>query len=181
MGLFVESEKTVMTTIEVPCLTIRQPWAGFVMMGQKPVENRTWSHGYCGPLLIHSSRVHQFPNPPFMYYQMAGISPDDVSDVSPKYTYRDRPEFQCGVILGVAIKGPCEFRPRQEPPSRWHDRGMRWWPLRSPVMFVRPIRYSGRLGIFEVEIDAATRLTKGGTLADYITYAESRAEEACQR
>ena len=171
-----------MTTIELPCLTIRQPWAGFVMLGKKPVENRTWLHRYCGPMLIHSGRVHQYPNPPFTYYQMAGISPDHVSDVAPKFTYRDWPEFQCGVILGVVIKDACVFRPSQNPPSRWHDRGMRWWPLRAPVMFERPIRYSGQLGIFQVEIDRATRLVKGGTLADYINYAENRrTEEACRQ
>jgi|694.fasta_scaffold58428_4 hypothetical protein len=35
-------------------LTIRQPWAGMVMEGNKKIENRGWETDYRGPLLIHT-------------------------------------------------------------------------------------------------------------------------------
>jgi hypothetical protein len=36
-------------------LTVRQPWAWLLLHG-KPVENRTWSTNYCGPLVIHAAK-----------------------------------------------------------------------------------------------------------------------------
>jgi hypothetical protein len=37
-------------------LTIRQPWASLIIAGIKDVENRTWSTGYRGELVIHAGR-----------------------------------------------------------------------------------------------------------------------------
>lgn len=43
-------------------LTIRQPFALLIVDGIKPVENRTWSTNYRGPLLIHAaSKPHDIP------------------------------------------------------------------------------------------------------------------------
>jgi hypothetical protein len=35
-------------------LSVRQPWAGLIVEGVKPVENRTWATRYRGPLAIHA-------------------------------------------------------------------------------------------------------------------------------
>ena len=35
-------------------LTIRQPWAWAIARGHKPVENRSWTTPYRGPLAIHA-------------------------------------------------------------------------------------------------------------------------------
>lgn len=40
----------------VPALTMTQPWAQFVAVGEKYVETRPWSTGYRGPLAIHSAK-----------------------------------------------------------------------------------------------------------------------------
>lgn len=43
-------------------LTIRQPFALLIVDGIKPIENRTWSTNYRGPLLIHAaSKPHDIP------------------------------------------------------------------------------------------------------------------------
>lgn len=45
-----------------PALTIRQPYAWLIVAGIKPVENRTWSTTYRGPLLIHAgTKMHDHP------------------------------------------------------------------------------------------------------------------------
>ncbi len=36
-------------------LSIRQPWAHFIVQGSKNIENRSWSTSYRGPFLIHAS------------------------------------------------------------------------------------------------------------------------------
>ena len=38
-------------------ISIRQPFALFVVKGLKPVENRNWASTYRGPLLIHAART----------------------------------------------------------------------------------------------------------------------------
>lgn len=37
-------------------LSVRQPWASLLAWGLKPVENRTWSTRFRGPVLIHASK-----------------------------------------------------------------------------------------------------------------------------
>lgn len=43
-------------TLPRVALSIRQPWAYFVVNGFKDVENRTWRTEYRGPVLIHASQ-----------------------------------------------------------------------------------------------------------------------------
>jgi hypothetical protein len=40
----------------VRTLTIRQPWAEWIITGEKDVENRTWSTSHRRPLGIHAGR-----------------------------------------------------------------------------------------------------------------------------
>lgn len=37
-------------------LSIRQPWAHLIIHG-KPIENRSWSTTYRGPLLLHAAKA----------------------------------------------------------------------------------------------------------------------------
>jgi hypothetical protein len=38
----------------VAALTVRQPWADALLFGGKDVENRSWSSGYRGVLVVHA-------------------------------------------------------------------------------------------------------------------------------
>ncbi|MEY8000229.1 ASCH domain-containing protein [Clostridium sp. Mt-5] len=37
-------------------LTIRQPWASLIALGEKHIETRSWKTNYRGPLLIHAGK-----------------------------------------------------------------------------------------------------------------------------
>lgn len=37
-------------------ISVWQPWAWLIVYGYKPVENRTWSLTYKGPLVIHAGK-----------------------------------------------------------------------------------------------------------------------------
>lgn len=37
-------------------LTIRQPWASLIALGEKHIETRSWKTKYRGPLLIHAGK-----------------------------------------------------------------------------------------------------------------------------
>ena len=40
-------------------ISVTRTWAHLLVAGVKPVENRTWRTDYCGPLLIHASKIVQ--------------------------------------------------------------------------------------------------------------------------
>ena len=37
-------------------ITILQPYALLIALGEKHIETRGWQSGYCGPLLIHAGK-----------------------------------------------------------------------------------------------------------------------------
>ena len=41
-------------------ITICQPYAELIILGVKPVENRTWQAGHRGPLLIHAGKSREW-------------------------------------------------------------------------------------------------------------------------
>jgi len=47
------------TEMKLPVLTLRQPWAGLVVLGKKTVENRSWRPEFPLPfkLLIHAGKT----------------------------------------------------------------------------------------------------------------------------
>ena len=40
----------------LPCLSVRQPWAHFIVAGLKPIENRNWRAAFRGRVLVHASK-----------------------------------------------------------------------------------------------------------------------------
>jgi hypothetical protein len=56
-------------------LSIMQPWASLVVMGQKRIETRSWNTKYRGPLLIHASlkKVKVFEGLYDLLYQLQAI------------------------------------------------------------------------------------------------------------
>ncbi len=49
-----------MPDIPVRGLTICQPWASLIALGEKRVENRKWFTDYRGPLVIHAGKSKQW-------------------------------------------------------------------------------------------------------------------------
>lgn len=47
---------TTTYTDHLLCLSIRQPFAERILLGEKRIEYRTWSTNHRGPLLIHASK-----------------------------------------------------------------------------------------------------------------------------
>ena len=42
-------------------LSIMQPWAWLICAGHKDIENRSWSTGFRGPVLIHAGKKFDVP------------------------------------------------------------------------------------------------------------------------
>lgn len=145
-------------------LSIKQPWAGFILQGQKPVENRTWMSGYVGPMLIHAGKDFD-KNVPEEIIVESEIFKMEIDEIS---------AFRTGAVVGIVWKDTC-FRAcsrsgQKVTPSIWHDPGMVWWPMKHAAPLAEPIPAKGSLSLFDFEIDPQTPLrhSKAATIAEWL-------------
>lgn len=114
------------------CLSIKQPFAWLICVGDKDVENRTWRTHYRGPLLIHAGLT---------FAKNVAFGGQDGVFLPPDFF-----EFTRGAIIGQVGLIDCVT----DHQSRWATDGCWHWVLSNPVLFGRPIPYKGRLGLFDV-------------------------------
>ena len=124
-------------SLDVPVLTIAQPYAHLIMSGIKRVENRTWNLAMRGKLWIHSAK---------------SVSRADVA------YYREAGQLEAGAVLhtgsilghvtiidSVPVKKlPAELRRQQ----REFIDGPFCFILADPVLLPAPIPARGKLGIW---------------------------------
>lgn len=133
-----------------PVLSIRQPWAWFIVNGWKPIENRTWKipQKYIDvPVLIHAGKY-------FNASEIVDIFKDvkaqeiDTSRIGRTLVSLNDIKAQCGGIVGMAVFLECvqnstSLWANQEP-GTWH-----WCIAKS-----RPLKFfpcKGMLGFFQVD------------------------------
>ncbi len=123
------------------CLSLKQPFADFVVSGKKTVELRGWNTKFRGPLLIHASM-----KPDVSSCKIRGIDPKflvtgavigkvELYDVK---KYETNEEFIRDKGKHLAINGGSDYN---------HKYG---FLLKNAVKFDKPIPLKGRLGIFDV-------------------------------
>lgn len=125
--------------------TICQPYAHLIVLGEKPIENRTWSTAYRGPLAIH-----------------AGKSRSWLGDGDGKRY----PSMAFGAIVAVADLVACLHVWSKEPwPERYaplrdheHTNGPWCFVLENVRRLETPIPCNGSLGLWIVPEDIASRL-----------------------
>lgn len=112
-------------------ISIKYPWAGFILEGKKTIELRSWRTRYRGPVLIHRSGPGG---------GIVGIA--EIADV-------------------IAIKNLDHFRSlvgQHHAPQNFYQAKLFGWVLKNarPVEFV-PCK--GRLGLWEPGAEIMSRLT----------------------
>jgi hypothetical protein len=124
----------------VKAISIRQPWAHYIITGKKPVENRIWHTSYRGSLLIHASKKFDSEG-----YYWIGRNHERLNIKLPM----PHPEtFYCGGVIGIAILQ----RLCRQHPSPWFC-GPWGWVFDKTWEFDTPVAYKGQLGIFEIHTD----------------------------
>lgn len=130
-------------------ITIRQPWAQLIVDGHKPIENRSWSTKWRGPLLIHAG----------LQYDTTARMPEGVDRDELAWTL-DRAHKRRGVHVGLVQLVDVVRRD----PSPWAQEDQCHWKLGDPISFDTPILAGGRQGVWmpgEREL-AAVRLQLEG-------------------
>lgn len=116
----------------VKALSVRQPWARLIVLGTKPVENRTWRTSHRGPLLIHASKT--FDRDGYAHLLMS----------YPRIYLPHRSRYRLGGIVGRVRLVDCV----QSHDSPWFE-GPWGWVLEDPEELPF-MSFGGRLGLFDV-------------------------------
>lgn len=107
-------------------ITICQPFAHWIITGEKLIENRTWETSYRGPLLIHAGVSRKFL-----------LEEDDVESMT------------FGAIIGICELVDCV--PLRKVKKRPHAEGPFCFLLDNVHQFPDPIPYRGQLNIYNVD------------------------------
>jgi len=122
-------------------LTICQPYAHLIAIGEKRVENRSWATSYRGPLAIHAGRSRSW------------LKRGDAE----RY-----PEMVFGGIVAVAELITC-WPKAEAPPFAWvldhvHTEGPWCWVLGNIARLHDPIMCSGARGLWTPTPEQVERL-----------------------
>lgn len=132
--------------MNTPILTVRQPWAWAIIHAGKDVENRTWSTGYRGDLLIHAGkrRPSEQDLQDFGNFVLDRRLLENLDHEGPLTLKMLRDEICVyGAIIGKVRLWGCK---RQSKSSwgvgPWH------WLLSDPEALPTPFYMPGKLGLW---------------------------------
>jgi hypothetical protein len=134
-------------------LSIRQPWAGAVALGWKPVENRTRAIHYRGDLLIHAAGqlATDFSDAVELIESITG------QEIPVLGRPNESPAWAMGAIIGVAqlrvahqgCSASC---------SPWAQQGQVHHFLSNARLLRRPVPARGRLGLWVPDADVLAQV-----------------------
>jgi hypothetical protein len=132
-------------------ITIHQPWASLITLGEKRYETRAWQTSHRGRVAIHAGR-----GLPADVRVVLGMPP--FFEVLSRHAIRDNSQLIRGAVIGVAelvdcvptetvereVAGTFEEQFGDFRPGRWA------WKMIGAVAFAEPVPYRGKLGMFDV-------------------------------
>jgi hypothetical protein len=135
----------------VKALTICQPYAHLIAIGEKTVENRTWPASYRGRLAIHAGKSR------------AWLDVDDE---------RQYPGMPFGAIVAIATLRACVRLGEIAEPwasNTEHVNGPWCWCLGDVERLKTPVPCRGAQGLFDVPADVLTRVLEVQTFGREVT------------
>jgi len=123
----------------VRCLSVRQPWAAFIVAGIKKVECRSWCTSHRGRILIHASLRRSSTCPELSEVQCA-VPPELLA--------------ARGVILGECDLADCREATQEDRDAALCDidDGIFAWVLKNARAFRDLIPLKGKLGLFNISL-----------------------------
>jgi hypothetical protein len=133
------------------CLTIRQPWATLIALGEKQLETRSWRTSYRGELAIHAG----------MTVDKAACRLEPYRSVLAQHGLT-ADNLPTGMIIAVSrLDACCEVTPELAQQG-WpggneyvfgdYAEGRFAWKLEQVVPLVHPVPAKGRLGFWEYPV-----------------------------
>lgn len=110
-------------------LTIKQPWADLIVIGQKDIENRSWKTNFRGRIYVHAGqRVAE------VYPAILPLSKDFDPVGMELAKILTRREVVSAIVGEVDIIDCVKNHP-----SKWAMQGHWHWVLANPVKYIQPI------------------------------------------
>jgi len=120
-------------------LSVLQPWASIILTGLKPLENRTWSTEYRGPLWIHASKARTRRN---------DATGEELANVGlPLFK-----DMVFGAIIGRVTLTDCLPLEKLPPELRehWSCEGPICWVVSEPILLAEPIPMKGAMSLWRI-------------------------------
>ena len=153
-------------------ISLWQPWASLIVLGEKKIETRSWYTAYRFPVLIHAakrknlSEMEELAEYDEYVEALQSFIPADAKSMTVKQMMNAMPY---GAIIGKATLSDCRTTRSVTPELSKkelmlgnYEPGRYAWILKNPVMFKEPIPYKGEQGFFNVPdelIESCTRDT----------------------
>lgn len=140
-------------------LTICQPYPHLILLGEKPVENRTWPTRYRGPMAIHAGKSRQWLDPDDEEAAAAAGAPLVFGAIVAVCTLDD-----CLRVEDIEAGKFDERYPQLR--TRAHCYGPWCWVLTNVRPLAAPVPWRGAQGLFDVDDTAIGALTTQGDSHD---------------
>jgi hypothetical protein len=133
------------------CLTIRQPWATLIALGEKQFETRSWRTSYRGDLAIHAG----------MRVDKAICKAEPYQTLLARYGFT-ADNLPAGMIIATSRMADCCEVTGEQERQGWpggneyvfgdYAEGRFAWRLEQVIPLVHPIPAKGRLGFWEYPV-----------------------------
>ena len=150
----------------IKCLSLRQPWADFVLFHGKRIENRRWNTAFRGHFLIHAAKGMTRSE----YESAMGVL-DDVNGIQAADVLPFESLKRGGIVGHAWLVHVVRPRPNMllGGVETHYPHGVEWrWHMPEQFGFVlegvRPlpfVQWTGELGFFEVPDDYVERAARG--------------------
>jgi hypothetical protein len=140
-------------------ITIRQPWATLIALGEKKFETRSWQTKYRGPLAIHASKKGDFE---------AFFRPE-IKEALEKHGIEYFEDLTTGAIIAIGELVDCyrieekettgarlsngEYVCDEEFMFGDYGVGRFAWKLEDAIELTKPVPAKGKLSLWEYEGD----------------------------
>lgn len=152
-------------------ITLTQPWATLVAIGQKSIETRSWWTGYRGPLAIHAAKG--FPGwakelcftKPFasvlgLYLRQNTGGDYYLEDVIKKRLPLGAIVAVCELVDVLSAESVINELSEQEQAFGDYAPGRHAWLLANVRQLPEPIPVKGKLGLWEFDLSEAEHGTR---------------------
>ncbi len=144
-------------------LSLLQPWASLVALGEKQIETRSWKTDYRGPLLIHASKGWQAwqaqltRDAPFWMPFSLGSTPKEL------LPWNARGVILCQVFLVDCLRVEdvkCGLSEKERAFGDYTD-GRFAWMFEDLTPLKEPIPAKGSLGLWEFDLEGVRPAERG--------------------
>lgn len=145
---------------KIPCLSLWQPWASLIALGEKKIETRSWSTSYRGPIAIHAAKTKRG------FEDISWKDPDGIIEIDEPFASAferhgilSLSDLPLGAVLCVADLMLCEptedilpHISEQEYQFGNYERGRFGWMLQDVRALPEPVPMRGQQGLWSVDL-----------------------------